>query len=144
MFLRDYQAGDSLRSIYWKLWVKKQELQIRDFERTDSIVVFLDFTMGFKKQLEQWDAYLDRACSLLSFFVEEGAAAQRLLGVVWRQGELFLKEELDDTEALGVWVESFLLEKPLGAAVDEETLFGCGMVFRLKEDCLLYYGEQCI
>ncbi len=144
VLLRDYRQGDSLHRIYWKLSVRTQELQIRDFEHSGQVALFLDFAPELKNTAELWDAYLDRACSLLYFLVQEGALNNRLVEVAWRGEEGIVKEELTGEGALQAWMEDFLLGKSKGVVVREDAAFEEKLVFRLKEDCRLYYGEQSI
>lgn len=142
MLLRDYMPGDSLHRVYWKLFVKAGELQIRDFEQSGSIRMFLDFPADYGNRREEWDNYLDRVCSLLYFLVEEPEASWFSVEVVWRRNEGFLKYRISDTVALQAWVGVLLAEEPLGAPFGEEEIPLLGEAFCMKEDCKLYLGEQ--
>lgn len=66
--VREYQEGDGLRKIHWKLSAKKGELLVKEFAlpKACPIVLFLDFhpTGKIKKQ-EQMIPYLEGVASLV-------------------------------------------------------------------------------
>lgn len=142
MLLRDYKPGDSLHRVYWKLFAKVGELQIRDFEQGGSIRIFLDFSADYRNRQEEWDGYLDKVCSLLYFLVEEPRDPGFSVEVAWRQKENFLKYHISDIVALQAWVGSLLGQEPVGAPFVEEEIPFLGEAFCMKEDCRLYLGEQ--
>ena len=71
MLLRDFQPGDSLHRIYWKMAAKGDGLQVRDFERGSLVSLFLHCSEELRAQADAWDRYLDRAASFLYFCAEE-------------------------------------------------------------------------
>nr|WP_300662856.1 DUF58 domain-containing protein [uncultured Acetatifactor sp.] len=142
LLLRDFRPGDSLHRIYWKLAAKEGELQVRDFERSGRVTLFLDFSDGFARQADNWDQYLDRACSMLYFFAQEGRQAlQMSLEVVWRKGELYLKTDIPDGAAALAWTAALLEGRAAGAFLTEEEVLSLGNGWRLEEDGGLYYGN---
>jgi len=144
MALRNYQPGDSLHRIYWKLSVKAGELQVREFEQNGSIRLFLNFSGTFRQQARKWDTYLDKACSLICFLMGEGQEAHVIPKIVWPQGESFIQYEMQDMEALQGWIYAVLMQEYTGQLLAEEEIpflrDGC----HLEEDCKLYFGEQCV
>lgn len=143
MFLRGYLPGDSLRRIYWQLSAKTEELQVRDFEKSGLLRVFLDFSPAYRKQCGEWDRYLDRLSSLLFFLLEEAGGDMFWMEAVWRQAGRLYTYDISDMAALYIWLGAILAEEPLG------TPFGggedaIGEALCLREDCGLYIGEQCI
>lgn len=139
LLLRDFLPGDSMHRIYWKLAAKDRELQVRDFERSGDVTLFLKFTEELTQQADRWDRYLDRASSLLYFLAEE--AQQNLqfsLGVVWRRGELYLKSDIPSGEAVQVWMHSLLKGEAAGIFLTEEELQSLENGFCLEEDGELY------
>ena len=85
LVLRDYRPGDSLRRIHWKLSEKLDRLQMRDQEPEGLPALYLDFSPGLRRQPDQWDRYLDRACSLLYFLAGEAEALQVPAVVIWKE-----------------------------------------------------------
>ena len=65
--VRTYRPGDNLHLIHWKLSVREEELQIRDYEssRLGGSAVFLELPAEGKQNPDRMDAYLDRAFSLI-------------------------------------------------------------------------------
>lgn len=143
--LRDFLPGDSLHRIYWKLMAKDGEMQVRDAERSILLIFFFSFSDSFRYQPEQWDRYLDRACSLLYFFMEKGGQwAQTRLDAVWRSGEAFFRQEITDVESLQAWIQLLLMGEKTGMPFPEAEIPFLEQGFHLEEDCRLYFGEQCV
>ena len=144
LLLRDFQPGDSLHRVYWKLAARSGQLVVRDFERSGMVTVFLDFSEAFAEQAEDWDRYLDKACSLLYFFSEEGRQTLQIpTEVVWRQEGRYLKDRLIGGEAVQSWFCVFLSGRIKDMIFEEEERLP-EFCWRLEEDCRLYFGEQCI
>lgn len=144
LLIREFQPGDSLHRIYWKLVAKEGVLQVRDVEKSGMLTFYLSFSNVFRMQAENWDRYLDRACSLLYFFVEDAkGTAQILLEVVWKKGEHFFRQEIADADSLQAWVKLLLLQERGGSFFEQDISF-LDQGFHLEEDCRLYFGEQCV
>lgn len=146
MLLRDFQPGDSLHRVYWKLMARGgDDLQVRDFERSSSVSLFLDFSDDLRNRAEDWDRYLDRAVSLLYFFAEECRQAMQIsVEVAWRKGDAFFRCAVQDGEAVRAWVCALLREEAAGTALLEEEIPFLEQGWHMKEDCRLYFGEQCV
>lgn len=145
LLLRDFQPGDSLRRIYWKMTAKGGELQVRDFERDGSLRVFLNFTAQLAQQPEKWDMFLDRVCSLMAFWTERNAETnENILEIVWPQGEGFLKCAIANMEAVEAWVCALLKGEAVGTPLLEEEILCLREGYHLEEDAGLYFGEQCV
>lgn len=145
MLLRDFQPGDSLHRIYWKLMAKGGDLQVRDFERSSSVSLFLDFSDDLRDRAEMWDRYLDRAVSFLYFLAEEcRQTIQISVEVVWQQGDAFFSFAVQDGDAAQAWVCALLREEALGTALSEEEIPTLEQGWHMDEDCRLYFGEQCV
>lgn len=145
MLLRDFQPGDSLHRVYWKLMAKGGDLQVRDFERSSSVSLFLHFSGELSEQADEWDRYLDRAASLLHFFAEECRMVMQVsVEAVWRQGDAFFRCVLQDGGAVQAWICMLLREEVVGTALLEEEIPALTQGWHLEEDCRLYFGEQCV
>lgn len=149
MTVRDYQPGDRLHMVYWKLSAKAGELQVREFEQKDSLTIFLNFSEDFRKRAKEWDRYLDRACSFLSLLAEGNQAVRIMPEVVWRQEGRFWKYDIKDMEALQTWIYFMLMHKGTGKVFAGEENFSPEIFFmqngcHMEEDCRLYFGEQCV
>ena len=142
--LREYQPGDSMQRVYWKLAAKVEDLQVRELEQNDSITLYLKYSDTFREQAEKWDQYLDMACSLLCFLAEESKALRMKPEVVWQQNNGYWKCEIDGIEALQGWICALLLQEENGLSIAEEEIFFLEQGCHLKEDCKLYLGEQCV
>lgn len=148
LLLRDFRPGDSLHRVYWKLTAKDGELKIRDFEQRASLTIFLKFPDPLRERAEEWDRYLDRACSLLYFFAgfsgQTKQTVQTTLAVVWRQGYNFLKYEISGEDNLQAWVNVLLMQESVGVSLTDEDESFLENGFHLEEDGRLYFGEQCV
>lgn len=154
MFLRDFQPGDSIHRVYWKLSAKPGELQVRDRERSGLVRIFLNYPAGFGGQ--EWDRFLDRACSILYFLLEEAQSAGAAVDVLWRQGENLRGYEIRGADAVQGWVYALLMREDTGRLLGAEefpslkggklSLEGSFLTegCHLEEDCRLYFGDQCV
>lgn len=123
LVLRDYRPGDSLRRVHWKLSEKLGRLQMREREPEGLPGLYLDFSPGLRTQPDQWDRYLDRACSLLYFLAGEAEALQIPAEVVWKEGESFRKEEITGVESLLDWIRVLLSTEGSGGSAGGGGLF---------------------
>ncbi len=145
LLLRDFQPGDSLHRVYWKLTAKGGDLQVRDFERSGAVRLFLQFTGELREQPGQWDRYLDRAASLLYFFAEEGRmTAQVSVEAVWRRDNDYMVCVIPDGNALEGWLCALLKGEETGKSAAQAEALYAEDGWRLEEDCRLYFGEQCV
>ena len=145
LLLRDCQPGDSLHRIYWKIMAKAGDLQVRDFESSGYVSLYLHFSDSFRTQTEAWDRYLDRAASLLYFFAEECRVGMQMpTEVVWQQGQEFFRCMIPDGAAVYIWLCVFLREGTAEGSVSAEEVPFPERGWHLEEDCRLYYGEQCV
>lgn len=145
LLLREFQPGDSLHRVYWKMMAKGGEMQVRDFERSGSVALYLHFSDGLREEVQAWDRYLDRAVSLLYFFSEEcRRTVQISTEVVWRLGDTFFRYLISDSAALQWWSLSLLRGEPAGTVLSEEEIPCLERGWHLEEDCGLYFGEQCV
>lgn len=141
-FVRDYRPGDSLRSIYWKLTAKEDDLQVRDFEADRQVSLFLNMTDSLRENPAQRDMFLDRACSLMAFLAE--VCGDRAV-VCWMQDGALQRNRIREPGDIYpcirklVSVERTGVLDPQGPTV-ASMLTGC----HLEEDGRLYLGEQCI
>lgn len=143
LMLRDFQPGDSLHRVYWKMAARGGGLQVRDFERSGSLRVFLHFTGELSA--EQWDRYLDMAASLFCFLAEESRLGAGIsVEAVWRQENLYLGCDVSDGESLRRWLCALLKGEAVGEFLPEEEVLHPEGGWHLEEDCRLYFGEQCI
>ncbi len=140
-FVREYRPGDSLRSIHWKLSVKEDELQVRDFEPEGQVSLFLNMTDGLLENPEQKDRFLDKACSLMVFLAE--TCGDRTV-VCWMQDGVLMRSRIREAEDIYPCIREVISTKKTGVRDPGEKtvrsmLAGC----HLEEDGRLYLGEQC-
>lgn len=141
-FVREYRPGDSLRSIHWKLTVKEDELQVRDFEPDGQVSLFLNMTDRLLAKPEQKDVFLDKACSLMVFLAE--TCGDRAV-VCWMQDGVLMRNRIRETEDIYPCIRKLISVEKTGAADLEETAMQCMLAgCHLEEDGRLYLGEQCV
>lgn len=145
MLLRDFQPGDSLHRVYWKMTAKGGDLQVRDFERDSSVSLFLHYSGELKAQADAWDRYLDRAVSFLFLCAEDWGLAMGIsVEVVWRQGDAFFRYDIPNGGAVEAFCCALLRQEAAGTALSEEEIPFLEQGWHLEEDCRLYFGEQCV
>ncbi len=140
--VREYRPGDSLRSIHWKLTAKEDELQVRDFEPDRQVSLFLNMTDRLRKNLEQRDAFLDKACSLMAFLAE--VCGDQAV-VCWMQDGVLYRNRIKEPEDIYFYIHKLILVERTGVTdprcqADSGILAGC----HLEEDGRLYLGDQCV
>lgn len=144
LLIREFQPGDSLHRIYWKLVAKDGELQVKDAEKSGVLTLYLAFSDSFRTQAQEWDRYLDRACSLLYFLMEEAnGRAQFYVKVVWKKEERFFSQDITEIETLQAWMKLLLLQEE-GDLLEDSDIPLLTQGFHLEEDGRLYLGEQCV
>lgn len=140
-FVREYRPGDSPRSIHWKLTVKEDELQVRDFAPEGQVSLFLNMTDGLLAKPERKDVFLDKACSLMVFLAE--TCGDRAV-VCWMQDGALMRNRLREAEDIYPCIRKLISVEKTGAAGLEETAVQCMLTgCHLEEDGRLYLGEQC-
>lgn len=140
VFVRDFHPGDSIHRVYWKLSTKTDQLQVRDREESASVMFYLDGVGKLRTRPKLWDDFLDRACSLMCFFLEEGVPG---LQIVWQEEQGEACREIQEPEEVWTWVYALLMQKgeiPLREGQDVFPASG----FCLREDGRLFLGEQCV
>ena len=108
--LREYRAGDSLRSIHWKLSSKKDELVVREtLEPRQAEVVLTYDHFGPPEELDQ---VFDRLYALSGLLLDKG----RVHHIQWAapvSGEVIDKQVRDRQGLLACLDAAFSLEAPL-------------------------------
>lgn len=107
--LRDYQKGDSIRAVHWKLSTKMDQLLIREFSRPAnySIILLFDFFLksdknGRKKQMTNETAALVSA-------VMDGLLKQNMGHQVgYMNGEEYMEMTVDSLESKAKMLETML------------------------------------
>lgn len=141
-FVREYRPGDSLRSIHWKLTVKEDELQVRDFDPDRQISLFLNMTDGLRGEPEKRDLFLDRACSLMAFLAE---VCRDQAVVCWMQDGVLHRNRIREPEDIYPCIRKLILVEKAGVADPRDPAVECMLAgCHLEEDGRLYLGEQCI
>lgn len=141
-FVRDYRPGDNLRSIYWKLTAKEEELQVKDYEADRQVSLFLNRTDGLNEKPEQKDAFLDRACSLMVFLAQ--VCGDR--GVVcWMQDGVLQRSRIREPGDIYPCIRQLVSVEKTGVTDPRSQAVRCMLSgCHLEEDGRLYLGEQCI
>ncbi len=137
--VREYQPGDSLNRIHWKLSIKTDGLQVRDFERPGSMTLFLNPPLTAREDAQLWDSYLDRAFSLMLALVKAEIAYELL----WSREDMVYRQEITDDESVISCIRCLLG----GDAGKEEMLYTGNREWlseglHLDGDGKLYFGER--
>ncbi len=125
--VREYQAGDRLQNIHWKLTAKQDELIVKEHSlpRACPVVLFLDFHPAKKmKRQEEMIPYLETAASLVFSLADAGCSHY----VVWfdEKEQDIVRLRVDDEEGLFFFMGTLM-----------------GIVWQQpKEDLKLRYGEK--
>lgn len=141
--VRGYQLGDSLHRIHWKLTARTDELHVRDYEggSMDGITLFFNFQnpRDIRGDADGWDAYLDRAVSLLFALYLGGYGLCR---ASWPEEDGAEWLDINREEDLYACMYRLLaLGDGDGDAPELELPPGA---LHLDMDRRLYLGEQCI
>ncbi|WP_411336995.1 DUF58 domain-containing protein [Ruminococcus gauvreauii] len=72
--IRQYQDGDSMRDIHWKLSAKMDQMMSRQFaaETQCTATVYLDFRKSGDEDIRRLDAFCELAASVLHGFLDAG------------------------------------------------------------------------
>lgn len=137
IYIRAYRQGDSIHRIYWKLSAKEGELQVRDYEPYSSVSLYLDFTRRLRTQTEEWDAYLEKAMSILAYLSKPG---QNMTEVVWSEGESLCRYTVHNSGETAACMCAVLGQKDGAAAYFDTPVFALEQGYRLDGDGRLYLG----
>ena len=140
VFVRDFHPGDSIHRVYWKLSTKTDQLQVRDREVSASVTFYLEGVQELRTRPDQWDDYLDRACSLMCFFLENDVPG---LWIAWQEEQGGADWEVHEAEDVWTWVYGLLMHKEAIRFREGQDAFPAPG-FCLREDGRLFLGEQCV
>lgn len=140
VLVRDFHPGDSIHKVYWKLSTKTEQLQVRDREESACAVFRLEGAPALRSRPDPWDDYLDRACSIMCFFLENHFPG---LQVVWEDAQGEAAWEIHGPEEVWTWVYAFLMQKGGSRFWERRNAFPAAG-FCLREDGRLFLGEQCV
>lgn len=137
IYIRGYRQGDSIHRIYWKLSAKEGELQVRDYEPFISVSLFLDFPQKLRGAAREWDEYLERAMSILTYLSKPG---QNMTEVVWSEGESLCRYTVRNMgETVGCMC-AVLGQKDGAAGYFDTPVFVLEQGYRLDGEGRLYLG----
>lgn len=135
IYVRGYRQGDTMHRVYWKLSVKAGELQVRDYESGNAVSLYLNFQQELSRRAENWDAYLDKARSLLEYLTRDG---QNVTEVVWSRGECFCRFSVHSIEETVACMCAVLGREDKNTAYWETSVFNLEEGYRLDGDGRLY------
>lgn len=139
MIVREYQPGDSVRSIHWKLMAKSENLQVKDHEADKAVRLYLNMTEEVLADADKRDAFLERACTVMTFFSE---ISEEGFLVFWRSEGLLQSRKITTAEELHACLAELIDVGCVGVGTDEDAI--CKQGFHLEADGRLYIGELCI
>lgn len=137
--VREYRPGDSPKRIHWKLSVREGDLLVRDLEAEGGLTLFLNNDAALRGNPGRWDAWLDRAVSLLELMAAQGLEFEAL----WNAGGSVFRRRVVSGEDTAACIRSLLKEsEPEG----EERYGGNPLQLleglHLEADGTLYLGEK--
>ena len=139
LIVREYQPGDSVRSIHWKLMAKSENLQVKDHEADKAVRLYLNMTEEVLADADKRDAFLERACTVMTFFSE---ISEEGFQVFWRSEGLLQSRKLTTAEELHACLSELIDVGCVGVGEDEDAI--CKQGFHLEADGRLYIGELCV
>lgn len=139
LIVREYQPGDSVRSIHWKLMAKSENLQVRDHEADKAVKLYLNMTEEVLADADKCDAFLERACTVMTFFSE---ISEEGFQVFWRSEGLLQDRKITTAEELHACLAELIDVGCVGVGEDEDAMLKQG--FHLEADGRLYIGELCV
>lgn len=137
IYIREYRQGDSVHRIYWKLSAKEGELQVRDYEPFSSVSLYLDFPRGLRERPEEWDAYLEKAVSVLAYLSKPG---QNMTEVVWGEGESLCRYTVRGSAETAACMYAILCRRDSEAVYFDAPVFVLEQGYRLDGEGRLYLG----
>lgn len=142
--IRDYSMGDRLHRVHWKLSARMEELQIRESNGHGgkaTLFLLTDFRTGpEEEQQKEWDAYLDRAISLLVILYE----AELLEGICWSDSDGLQGYKIAEREDITAGMIALMSVTWKKTEEEDTELFGNPGWLYLNRDRRLYCGEQCL
>lgn len=139
LIVREYQPGDSVHSIHWKLMAKSENFQVKDHEADKAVRLYLNMTEEVLADADKRDAFLERACTVMTFFSE---ISEEGFLVFWRSEGLLQSRKITTAEELHACLAELIDVGCVGVGTDEDAL--CKQGFHLEADGRLYIGELCI
>lgn len=115
--VREYQDGDDMRQIHWKLTAKMDLLLVREYLKTSEsgVMIALDLNQSKKYSRGEYDVFLDRVSSLSWEILKWGVSHY----VTWQQGEqkamLYIESEEDFIEYQMLLIQNLICERELEA-----------------------------
>lgn len=137
IYVRGYRQGDSMQRVYWKLSAKEGELQVRDYEPFSSVSLYLDFPRRLQEQADEWDAYLEKAMSVMVYLSRLG---QNMTEVVWSEGESLCRYTVRDSGETAACMCAVLGQRDGAAVYFDAPVFALEQGYRLDGDGRLYLG----
>lgn len=136
-FIRDYQPGDSARSIHWKLLPRAEKIPVRDFEPDRSVELYLHLTEALLSDADKKDLFLERAATVMRFLAEISQDGYEVF--LSAPGSVKSRRILGPEDIRECLMELVCLEH---ADDDTTTAFVRGL--HLEPDGRLYLGERCV
>jgi hypothetical protein len=83
--IREYQPGDKLRSIHWKITAKTGDMMVREqsLPLGCPVDLYLDISVSKKDKSQRWDYYVQVAASISHSLVREGCRHH----MIWYDGK---------------------------------------------------------
>lgn len=137
--VREYQPGDSVRSIHWKLMAKSENLYVKDHEADKAVRLYLNMNEEMLSDADKRDAFLERACTVMTFFSE---ISEEGFQVLWRSEGLLQSRKIVTVEELQTCLSELVDVGCVGVTEDEDAI--CKQGFHLEADGRMYIGELCV
>lgn len=137
--VREYQPGDSVRSIHWKLMAKSENLYVKDHEADRAVRLYLNMNGEMLSDADKRDAFLERACTVMTFFTE---ISEEGFQVFWRSEGSLQSRKIATAEELQNCLSELIDVGCVGLTEDEDAI--CKQGFHLEADGRMYIGELCV
>ncbi len=102
--MREYQQGDRLRDVHWKLSLRQNKLMVKEYGLPLQFAVQFLLDIGMKAQLEEMDRLLDTFASLTMALLQQDIP----FSVTWKAGEVLETAPVANTEDLSGVLHSVL------------------------------------
>lgn len=113
--VREYQDGDDMRQIHWKLTAKMDILLVREYLKTSEsgVMLVLDMKKNKEYSRQEYDVFLDRVSSLSWEILKWGVSHY----VTWKQEEqeftLYIESEENFVEYQMLLIQHLICESDL-------------------------------